>query len=146
MRGEKYNVSINVYDYMTKTVAKLENARKAVAEREIQEFKDNLKAVIATGKLDYISINCYADDMYYYLYIEDDFMNCDEFITNVASLITIDNYNAFRSSINLSIVEDGIFGTSYYYSFTIDEGVTLDEINAFFVKYGYEPVEYEVIE
>ena len=146
LRGEKYNVSINVYDYMTKTVAKLENAKKAVAEREIQEFKDNLKAVIATGKLDYISINCYADDMYYYLYIEDDFMNCDEFITDVASLITIDNYNAFRSSINLSIVEDGIFGTSYYYSFTIDEGVTLDEINAFFVKYGYEPVEYEVIE
>lgn len=134
-RGEKYNVSISVYDYMTKTLAKLEEARKIVAEREMAEFKEEYKTAAHSGNISYLSINCYIEDEYYYIAIDDPDFDYDAILVDLEKMICTDSIDGYNNQINISIIEGGLLGSSHYYSFSLKEGCTSEQLKAFFAKY-----------
>lgn len=140
-RGEKYNITVYVYDYMTETIKKLDEARKVVAENELSEMKSILDSAISSDHDFEVSVNCYGDDAYYYLYLSKSDVDFDEFSTDLYGIVSSDSCDGYYNQISILISEGGIFGKTYYYTFAIDPNVTPEEINAFFVKYGYVPVE-----
>ena len=141
-RGEKYTVSVSVYEYMTKTLKKLDEARKKVAENEMAELKSVLESSASSNREMYISVNYYINDTYYYIYV-DQTTNTDlnEFTKDLYSIISSSPMEGYYNGVNILVSEDGIFGRSYYYTFAINPDATEEDINAFFVKYGYEPIE-----
>ena len=140
-RGEKYNITVYVYDYMTETIKKLDEARKVVAENELSEMKSILDSAISSDHDFEVSVNCYGDDAYYYLYLSKSDVDFDEFSTDLYGIVSSDSCDGYYNQISILISEGGIFGKTYYYTFAIDPDVTPEEIDAFFVKYGYVPVE-----
>jgi hypothetical protein len=141
-RGEKYTISISVYEYMTKTLNKLDEARKAVAESEIQELRSILESVASSNRDVYISVNCYTNDVYYYIYVDQTTVtDLSELATDLYSIISSNPTDGYYNGVNILISEQGIFGKSYYYTFAIDPNATEEDVNSFFIKYGYEPVE-----
>ena len=140
-RGEKYNITVYVYDYMTETIKKLDEARKVVAENELSEMKSILDSAISSDHDFEVSVNCYGDDAYYYLYLSKSDVDFDEFSTDLYGIVSSDSCDGYYNQISILISEGGIFGKTYYYTFAINPDVTPEEIDAFFVKYGYVPVE-----
>jgi hypothetical protein len=140
-RGEKYIVSIPVYDYMEKTIQKLESARKNAAEKEMSDFKANFEAVFSSGNVGYSSVSCYTGDVYYYINLDNSSFNHNEFLNDLDSIITTEYVDGYEWSMNFYITEGGMFGTSYYYTFDISDEVTLEQLDAFFRKHGYVPEE-----
>ena len=140
-RGEKYIVSIPVYDYMEKTVQKLESARKNAAEKEMEQFKENFESAFSSENVGYISVSSYIGDIYYYIDLSNSNFDHNEFLNDLDSIITTENVDGYADSMNFYIVESGMFGTSYYYTFDISDDVTPEQLDAFFQKYGYVPEE-----
>ena len=140
-RGEKYIVSIPVYDYMEKTVQKLESARKNAAEKEMAQFKTNFESAFSSENVGYISVSSYIGDIYYYIDLSNSNFDHNEFLNDLDSIITTENVDGYADSMNFYIVESGMFGTSYYYTFDISDDVTPEQLDAFFQKYGYVPEE-----
>ena len=137
-RGEKYNISISVYDYMTKTLAKLEEARKEVAEREMAEFLEVYKAAIQSGNISYLNIYCYNEDDYYYVTVNDPDFDYDAMLSDLEKIISTDAVYGYNNHINITITENGLFGSSHYYTFALKEGVSSEQLKAFFAKYEDE--------
>ena len=140
-RGEKYNITVYVYDYMTETIKKLDEARKVVAENELSEMKSILNSAISSDHDFEVSVNCYGDDAYYYLYINKSEVDFAEFTKDLCRIVSSDSREGYYNQISILISDTSIFGKSYYYTFAINPDVTPEEIDAFFVKYGYVPVE-----
>lgn len=140
-RGEKYNITVSVYDYMTETIKKLDEARKAVAENELSEMKAILNSAISSDNDFEVSVNCYTDSAYYYVSVNNTDVDLGEFTKGLYGIVSSDSCDGYYNQISILISESGIFGKSYYYTFAIDEDVTQEELSAFFTKYGYEPVE-----
>ena len=140
-RGEKYNITVYVYDYMTETIKKLDKARKVVAENELSEMKSILNSAISSDHDFEVSVNCYGDDAYYYLYVNKSEVDFSEFTNDLYRIVSSDSREGYYNQISILISDTSIFGKSYYYTFAINPDVTPEEIDAFFVKYGYVPVE-----
>ena len=140
-RGEKYNITVYVYDYMTETIKKLDEARKVVAENELSEMKSILNSAISSDHDFEVSVNCYGDDAYYYLYVNKSEVDFSEFTNDLYRIVSSDSREGYYNQISILISDTSIFGKSYYYTFAINPDVTPEEIDAFFVKYGYVPVE-----
>lgn len=140
-RGEKYNITVYVYDYMTETIKKLDEARKVVAENELSEMKSILDSAISSDHDFEVSVNCYGDDAYYYLYVNKSEVDFSEFTNDLYRIVSSDSREGYYNQISILISDTSIFGKSYYYTFAINPDVTPEEIDAFFVKYGYVPVE-----
>ncbi len=136
-KGKEYNVSVPVFDYMKETLEKLENARKTIAERELEEFYSILDQ-IESGELSaYISVNGYVDDDYYYVDVDtlDPDFDKKKFTSELASLVSTDAREEYGNWISISISDNDLWGDNYYYSFAIDSSVTKEELKEFFRKY-----------
>ena len=136
IKGKEYSVSAPVFEYMTKTVEKVEKARKTIAENEIADFIAKLDAV-ESGEMNaniYISYfgensSCYLD-----LY-PDESMNFEEFSDGLKAIVASDAYE-YSDMINITFYSEDMWGTDYYYTFSVSESLTEEEIKEFLIRYG----------
>ena len=136
--GEEKTVSLPVYDYMIKTLEKLEYARKIVAEKEIADFKNELADSINRGTVSSISVYAYVGDNYYYLYLYsmDSDLDITGFRDDLCDVVSSDVIGeSSAGTISITISTNGIFGGSRYYSFAINSEYSNEDIRAFFEKY-----------
>ena len=138
--GEEYTISLPIYNYMEKTVQKLEEKRKFEAEKELSEFKSVLTEMISDGTLGSISIDCYANNDYYYIDIDASSSGFDAecFANELFKMVTSDSIEDYGLN-NMSITlrrEGGLMGSSYYsYSFAINSNLSSEYVKAFLKKY-----------
>ena len=135
--GEEYVVGLPVYSYMEKTIEKLEQARKKVAELELESLYSVLEQIDNGAFPAYIYVSCYVENSYYFadVYTTDNDVDIKEFISGLALLPSSDPQNDYKNYVSISISNENLLGDSYYYTFAVDSDITPDELKEFFEKY-----------
>ena len=104
--GEEYAVGLPVYSYMEKTIEKLEQARKKVAELELENLYSVLEQIENGAFPAYIYVSCYAENSYYFadIYTTDNNVDIKEFISGLASLPSSDPQNDYNNYVSIFII------------------------------------------
>ena len=136
IKGKEYSVSVPVFEYMSKTVEKVENARKTIAENEIADFISKLDAIEKGEMNANIYISYYGENLSCYLDLyPNKSMNFEEFSDGLKAIVDSDAYQ-YSDVINITFYSEDMWGTDYYYTFSVSESVTEEEIGEFLSRYG----------
>ncbi len=136
IKGKEYSVSAPVFEYMTKTVEKVEKARKTIAENEIADFVSRLDKVESGEMNANIYISYYGEDFSCYLDLyPDESMDFEEFADGLKAIVSSDAYE-YSNIINITFYSEDMWGTDYYYTFSISDSVADEDIKEFLTQYG----------
>jgi hypothetical protein len=136
IKGKEYSVSVPVFEYMTETVEKIENARKIIAENEYADFISKLDAVGNGEMKANIYISYHGEDFSCYLDLyPTESMDFEGFADGLKAIVSSDTYE-YSNTINITFYSEEMWVTDYYYTFSTSSSVTEEDIKEFLIEYG----------
>ena len=137
--GEELIVNVPIFEALTETYELTKGYAKEVEERVYNELIARLDAAISSQKVHCLSLDYYGEGDMYYAFIELGAHNPEsaDIVAKVKSFITPEMTYDKGDTVFVSIYTDDFDDYGNSGSFAVNSEAKLEDILAFFKKYGY---------